>query len=530
MKTIQLSSLAILFAFSAMAQQTKLVLPEFTAIELEGTQDYHLQQGTENAVVIDGVAPEKNPLTATVDKETLRFSFDKKNSLTKENQITIYFKNINELNTKGSLEVTGDNEFNLTDFNLESTGSTDIKLNLKLNKLFTKISGAGDIQLNGTANEAEYKITGAGDIDAYDFICNKVIVNASGAGDAKVNCTGELTGNCSGAGSVKFKGNPTNVRITQTGAGTVSPSGNKDIEMNININGLENLGKLKNLEKLEGLEDLEKLEGLDNMDKKDSTKIRIGKKKIIIIGDKDAIGKEQDKDRVESNEYPDPEKKIEKNIMIKKDKHKVKNIWNGFEVGVNGYLTPGNKTAMPTDYGFLDLNYGKSIMMILNFIEKHYKIIGEKLVFTTGLGIQFNRYSFIRTTQLKSNSDKVFYTDTQIDYTKNLLRVNYLTLPLMLQYKSRKNPRKSFHFAAGPILGYRIFDIKLKQVYEKDEKEVNDTYKKSFNINDFQYGLTARFGYGKIKVFTTYNASTLFRTGKTLSIHPFSVGFTVVPF
>ena len=136
----------------------------------------------------------------------------------------------------------------------------------------------------------------------------------------------------------------------------------------------------------------------------------------------------------------------------------------------------------------------------------------------------------MRTTQLKSNSDKVFYTDTQIDYTKNLLRVNYLTLPLMLQYNSRKNPRKSFHFAAGPILGYRIFAIKLKQVYEKDEKEVNDTYKKSFNINDFQYGLTARFGYGKIKVFTTYNASTLFRTGKTLAIHPFSIGFTVVPF
>jgi hypothetical protein len=521
MKTLKISFGALLFAIGALAQQTKLSLPVFNNIILDGSQAYHLKQGDENAVLIDGMAPENNPLKAVVNNETLQISFDKKTQLTKSNTITIIFKNLSMLDTKGSLDVFGDNEFNLTDFKLASSGSSDIQINLKADKFSAEITGAGDVQLKGSANEAMFKIQGAGDVDAYDFICKNVTVNASGAGDAKVNCTGELTGNCTGAGSVKFKGNPTNVRITQTGAGTVSPSGNKDLEMNINISGLENLDALKNLDKLDDF---------DKMEKNDSTKIRIGKKKIIIIGDKELIGKESEKESVESNEYPDPEKKIQKNITIKKDKHHVKDIWKGFEVGVNGYLTAANKTAMPNDYGFLDLNYGKSIMMNLNFLEKHYKIIGEKLVFTTGLGIQFNRYSFVRTTQLKSTSDKVFYTDTQIDYTKNLLRVNYLTLPLMLEYNSRKNPHKSFHFAAGPILGYRIFAIKLKQEYEKEEKEVKDVYKKSFNINDFQYGVTARFGYGNINVFTTYNASTLFRSGKTLAVHPFSIGLTVVPF
>lgn len=524
MKTLQMTSLAVWMALTSMAQQTKIALPSFSKIALEGSQDYHLQQGTENALIITGVAPENNPMKPTVDKETLSIGFDKKNTLTKENTVTIVFTNIDQLNCKGSLDVSGDNEFNLPQFKIETAGSNDISLQLKVNKLLANIDGAGDLRLKGTATEAEYIIAGAGDLEAYGLVCGKVTVNAAGAGEAKVNCTGELTGNCTGAGSVKFKGDPTNVRITQTGAGTVSPAHAKDIEMNININGLEKLGELKALDQLGNIEEVETIE------KGDSTKIRIGKKKIIIIGGKEEVGKEKDKEKVESNEYPDPEKRIEKNITIKKNKHHVKNIWQGFEVGVNGYLTNANSTAMPSNYGFLDLNYGKSIMMNLNFLEKHYKLVGERFVFTTGLGIQFNRFAFVRSTQLQSTSSSVSFVDTQLDYSKNLLRVNYLTLPLLLQYNSRKNPAKSFHFAVGPILGYRIFAIKLKQTYETADNEIRNTIKKSYNINDFQYGLTTRLGYGKMNLFATYHLSTLFRSGKTIDVHPFSIGLTVVPF
>jgi hypothetical protein len=111
-----------------------------------------------------------------------------------------------------------------------------------------------------------------------------------------------------------------------------------------------------------------------------------------------------------------------------------------------------------------------------------------------------------------------------------MLKVNYLTVPLLLEFNTNSNPNKSIHFALGPILGYRIGKIKLKQKYEATNNEVENTIKKNYNINDFQYGLALRAGYSKVNVFATYNFSTMFKFGKTLAVNPFTVGVSLIPF
>jgi len=498
MKNYILTTAISLSALFAKAQQTKLPLENFTGIELQGVQDVYLAQGTENTITIEGADGTNNNIKPNVSNNILRLDIDKKKPMPKNVKVTINFKSLESLEVSGALDVKGENEFTLTVFRVKSSGSSDVKLKCNANTITADIAGAGDVKLEGSAKEMQVNISGAGNLDANDFLCNKVNVDVSGAGDAKVNVIEELSGNCSGSGSVKFKGNPTNVRVTQTGAGSITPHDGKEVSMDFTIGG--------------------------NND--DTTRIQIGKKKIIIIG-KDKDG---DDDKVESNEYPDPDKKIEKKIIIKKDEKKVKDIWQGIEVGVNGYLDPSGGTAMPASYGYLDLNYGKSIMINLNPIEKHYKIYKEYVAITTGLGLQFNRYAFIRSAQLQSNTDSVFAIDTKIDYTKNLLRMTYLTLPLMLEFNTSSNPAKSFHMAVGALLGYKLGKAKLVQKYEIANVSIQNLFKQSFNVNDFQYGLTARIGYGKVNVFANYNLSTAFKGNKTLAVQPFSLGFTLIPF
>jgi|GEM_PF-209075 len=497
MKSKLFATLLAAAVITANAQTVKLPTENFNGIELSGSQDVFLQQGTENNITIEGDADAAIALKPTISNGVLKLEYDKKNPLKKNAKIIINFKNIDNLTVSGTSNIKGENEFTLTDFTVNSSGSTDMKLNIKANKVIAEISGAGDLLINGAAKELIATIRGAGDFDAKDFVCNKVIVNASGAGDAKVNATEELSGNCSGAGSVKFKGNPTNVKITQTGAGSVMPYDDKNVDINIQFND----------------------------GKHDTTRIHIGKKKIIIIGD------DKEESKVESNEYPNPDRKIEKEIIIKKkDKKQIKNIWQGLEIGVNGYANAAPSLGLQSNYSYLDLNYGKSIMVNLNPVERHIKIYKEYVAFTTGLGLQFNRFAFAHDTQLNSNTDSVFAVATKIDYSKNLLRTTFLTLPLLLEFNTNSNPNKSFHIAVGALLGYKLGKAKLKQRYEINNSQIAIQMKNSFNINDFQYGLTGRIGYGKINLFATYHLSTLFKQNKTLAVNPFSIGLTIIPF
>jgi len=498
MKNKFLTLSLVLVSIYAKAQQIKQPIDNFNAIELSGVQEIHLMQGTENSITIDGVSDINGSIKPIVSGNTLKLDYDKKKPLPKNAKIIITFKSIELLEVSGAQDVESDNEFALTELKIKSSGSSDVKIKCNATKIVTDISGAGDIQIKGSAKELQVNISGAGALDANELLANKVSVNVSGAGDAKVNAIEELTGNCTGSGSVKFKGNPTNVRVTQTGVGSITPFDADENAMEFNLgNG-----------------------------KGDTTKIQIGKKKIMIIGDEN----EESKEKIESNEYPNRDKIIEKKIVIKKDEKEVKNIWQGIEIGVNGYATSAGKTAMPAKYGYLDLNYGKSIMINFNLIEKHVKLYKENIALTTGLGLQFNRYSFSRSTQLQSNTDSLYAVDTKIDYKKNLLRMTYLTLPILLEFNTNSNPNKSFHIAFGPLLAYRLGRPKLVQKFETLNGDANLTLKNSFNVNDFQYGLTARIGYGKVNLFATYDFSNQFKNNKTLAVQPFHVGFTLIPF
>ena len=100
----------------------------------------------------------------------------------------------------------------------------------------------------------------------------------------------------------------------------------------------------------------------------------------------------------------------------------------------------------------------------------------------------------------------------------------------MLEFNTNSIPSKSFHIAVGAFLGYKLGKAKLVQKYEIANVSIQNLFKQSFNVNDFQYGLTARIGYGKVNVFANYNLSTAFKANKTLAVQPFSLGFTLIPF
>lgn len=103
---------------------------------------------------------------------------------------------------------------------IDLSGASDVKMELKAPKVNAELSGAGTIALKGETKDFRVSGSGSTDIKCFDLMAENVDVEISGAGDAEVFASVKLDVRVSGAGSVKYKGNAT-VSQRVTGAGSV---------------------------------------------------------------------------------------------------------------------------------------------------------------------------------------------------------------------------------------------------------------------------------------------------------------------
>jgi hypothetical protein len=103
-------------------------------------------------------------------------------------------------------------------------GAGDVSISgTKGAKLELSIDGAGDLHASGTIDALEAHIKGAGDMDLSQLQARDAKVSIRGAGDLQVRATGALDATISGAGSIRYAGNPQPVKTQINGAGSITP-------------------------------------------------------------------------------------------------------------------------------------------------------------------------------------------------------------------------------------------------------------------------------------------------------------------
>jgi hypothetical protein len=121
----------------------------------------------------------------------------------------------------GDLKV---NDLQTDTLTLVVSGGAQVRLSgIQVNLLDSVLSGACSIQASGTADEIKLLLSGLGSFNATDLSSNKATIDLSGMGDAIVRVKEELTATITGAGSIKYFGNP-HVEQNVTGAGSIKPA------------------------------------------------------------------------------------------------------------------------------------------------------------------------------------------------------------------------------------------------------------------------------------------------------------------
>jgi len=159
---------------------------------------------------------------ASVNGDTLRLKWNKTVIYTLNNTPKIYISNSNleEMTIHGAAKIKDADVIKGDSFELSVSGACDLDLSFDVNNLKVNISGAGRMNLSGNAKTADMIIAGAGDINGFDLKVNSADIKIYGTGSAEIYCMDKLDGLIAGAGSIRYKGDPS-VSPTIMGAGSV---------------------------------------------------------------------------------------------------------------------------------------------------------------------------------------------------------------------------------------------------------------------------------------------------------------------
>ncbi|HVA97708.1 MAG TPA: head GIN domain-containing protein, partial [Bacteroidia bacterium] len=248
--------IALLIALSsnlAKAQYSeKRNVDDFTKIVIGQMQpDVILTQSDSNEVIIKTSSSKKsNEIKTTVSNGTLEISGGKPI----EGTIIIRVKKLNQLEMSGTVDVKTSNQLTTDNLSIITSGTGDAIIDVSAKQIQANTMGTGDIKLSGNCDSLTAIVTGTGDIKSFSLLSKSVNANVIGSGDAKINVKNYIDANVSGTGDIIYKGNPIQRTVKIEGAGSIEQA--------------DANGKLYS----------------DNGS--DTTKIKVGNKKLIIV-DKD---------------------------------------------------------------------------------------------------------------------------------------------------------------------------------------------------------------------------------------------------
>ncbi len=402
--------------------------------------------------------------------------------------IRVYVSNnkLNEVLLSGAVNLETKNALKTDNFNISLSGASSANIELNATKVSAIQSGASNLKLNGSTESFSAENSGASSLKAYGLNSKLTSVTTTGASSAKVFASEKLVANATGASSIKFKGEAKDV--------TAEASTSSSITKIVDDNTKEDTGRNDSI--------IRKKNG-------DSVVINIRSRRIIIF----------DKD----------DKKV-KLSHTKTDDDDFKH-WRGLALGVNGYLTPDADFSMTPRYNYMSLNYGRSINVQWNIVQRNWHIYKNYVNLVSGFGIEWRRYMLDNKTTLNADSSFTWGTidsTNTFKYTKNLFRSTMLQVPLLVEFNTNKNPKKAFHIATG-VIGQFMVGSRLKQEFERNNDEFEKNRKDNYNLSPFTLKAHASMGYSSFTAFGEYNLTSLFEKGKGPQLYPFVIGIRVLP-
>jgi hypothetical protein len=209
--------------------------------------------------------------------------------------------------------------------------------------------------------------------------------------------------------------------------------------------------------------------------------------------------------------------------------HKSENVstnWGIVDLGFSNYTDKTNyagagaQAFAPGSNGdWFSLRYGKSVNVNIWFFMQRRNLIEHVVNLKYGVGLELNNYRYDEPV-LYDKGTNTFTMDITRHYRKNKLALDYVTVPLMLNFNftPNKDNNKSFGFSAGISAGY-LYSSRQKVITSEDGKQKTHD---DFELNPFKISYVGEVQLGPVKLYGSLATKNMFKKG--LDQTPYNFG------
>ena len=162
------------------------------------------------------------------------------------------------------------------------------------------------------------------------------------------------------------------------------------------------------------------------------------------------------------------------------------------------------------------LRTGKSVNVNIWIFMQRMNLIKHVVNLKYGLGIELNNYRYEENIKFHTNPTTVVM-DT-INYSKNKLAADYVTVPFMLNFNFTPHRRHDYGFSVGASVGYRYSS---RQKFKSKETGKYKTFD-DFDMDPWKISWIGELQLGWLKLYGSYATKSMFLKG--LDQRPYTVG------
>ncbi len=169
--------------------------------------------------------------------------------------------------------------------------------------------------------------------------------------------------------------------------------------------------------------------------------------------------------------------------------------------GHNNLITDGDLPDYDDNFGCSFFEWGGSFKTKLS---KNNNLLNVRY----GVSFMTNSVSPKDNYIFSQNGNMTEVVDFGQNLTKNKFVNVYVSVPVHLEFNFGR--KDNYKVGIGGFVGYNLYsEQRLK--YRDDGRKIKDITRKDWNVNDFQYGLSAYIGVGGVSLYAKYDLNPLFR-------------------
>ena len=189
-----------------------------------------------------------------------------------------------------------------------------------------------------------------------------------------------------------------------------------------------------------------------------------------------------------------------------------------------------NRPGFPAlDGNDFKLKAGKSVNVNIWFFMQRLALIKRNVNLKYGLGLELNNYRYKSSISYREDGEVPYSSGMQtnapfifrdsIGFSKNKLAADYLTVPLMLNFRTTPSGgKKSLSVSFGVSAGY-LYSQRNKQKSEERGKLKN---KGDYELNRFKFSYIGELGLGPVKLYGSYSPKSMY--DNNMDFRPYSFG------